>query len=250
MSSEHQRQEQAAHYAASLRERIEQKGILSELAGYPNFVVWRYSEVSGQRKKPPFNPNTHQAASPTDSDTWGTLESALTAVASGTYQGIGFMLSRSPFTGLDLDHCIEAGKLKPWAREIIKALNTYTEYSPSWNRAVGTGGVHLLVAGKPPASKKAGNIEVYGEKHYLTITTNHLPGTPTTINKRQDALDALYRHIAPPVEERPFQNTRGGVRGEPLTGLPPEAERDDTVATATCEATPPDIKANQAQILS
>ncbi len=61
-------------------------------------------------------------------------------------------------------------------------MDTYTEYSPSWNRAAGTGGVHLLVEGKPPGSKKAGNIEVYGEKHYLTITTNHFPGTPTTTN--------------------------------------------------------------------
>jgi putative DNA primase/helicase len=225
MSSEHPRQEHAAHLAALLRERIEQKGMLRELAGYPNFVVWRYRVIDGQRKKPPFDPNTHTPASPIDPRTWGTLERALSAVATGQFQGIGFMLSQSPFTGLDLDHCIAEGKLLPWAQAIIKALNTYTEYSPSWNKATGTGGIHLLVAGKPPGSKKAGDIEIYGEKHYLTITTNHLEGTPTTINSRQEALDALYRHIAPPVGERPFQNTSGG-RGVPLTGLPEEAERD------------------------
>jgi putative DNA primase/helicase len=226
MNQEHH-PEHAARYAEALRERIEQKGILRELAGYPNFVVWRYQLVEGKRKKPPFNPNTHQPASPTDSTTWGTLACAFHALVTGQYQGIGFMLSRSPFTGIDLDHCIEKGKLLPWAQEIIRVLDTYTEYSPSWNRATGTGGVHLLVAGKPPASKKVGNVELYGEKHYLTITTNHLPGTPTTINSRQEALDALYRYIAPPGEKKPFQNTRGGVRGEPLTGLPEEAERDE-----------------------
>ena len=68
---------------------------------------------------------------------------------------------------------------------------------------------------------------MYGEKHYLTITTNHLEGTPTTINSRQEALDALYRQVTPPVVERPTQNTGGGVRGEPLTKLPPEAEGDE-----------------------
>jgi len=228
MSSEHLRQERAAHYAEALRERFETQGMLAELAEYPNFVVWRYTVVDGQRKKPPFNPNTNYPASPTNAATWGTLESALDALATGKYQGIGFMLSHSPFSGIDLDHCINDGTLQPWAQEIIEALDTYTEYSPSWKRSTGTGGVHLLIEGKPPASKKVGNIEVYGEKHYLTITTNHLEGTPTAINSRQEALDVLYRQIVPPVEDRPFQNTRWCVgRASDLTELPPEAEQDE-----------------------
>ena len=136
------------------------------------------------------------------------------------------MLSHSPFSGIDLDHCIEAGRVQPWAQEIIEKLDTYTEYSPSWNKATGTGGVHLFVEGKPPGNKKAGNIEVYGEKHYLTITTNHLEGTPATINSRQEALDALYRTLTPPVAERPYQNTRGGAPGLPRNELPPEAAHD------------------------
>src|SRR6266567_6687406 len=223
MNTERSRQERATLYATWLKERIEQKGILRELAGYPNFVVWRYRMVDGQKKKPPFNPNTGEPASPTDRTTWGTIERALQAVATGNYQGIGFMLSHSPFSGIDLDHCIEGGTVKPWAQEIIKALDTYGEYSPSWSKQGGTGGIHLLVAGKPLGSKKAGNVEVYGEKHYLTITTNHLPGTPTTIERRQQALDTLYRNIAPPGEERGYQNTRVGVgRGSDLPELPPE----------------------------
>ncbi len=182
--------------------------------------------VDGQRKKPPVNPNTTLPASPIEPRTWGTLETALTALATGNYQGIGFMLSHSPFSGIDLDHCIEEGRIQPWAKTIVEAMDTYTEYSPSWNKATGTGGVHLLVEGKPPGSKKAGNIEVYGEKHYLTLTTNRLAGTPTTIERRQEALEALYRDVAPPVVERVYQNTSGGVSGEPLTELPPEAQRD------------------------
>ncbi len=136
------------------------------------------------------------------------------------------MLSHSPFSGIDLDHCIEEGTQQPWAQEIIRALGTYTEYSPSWNKAAGTGGVHLLVEGKPPGSKKAGNIEVYGEKHYLTITTNHVPGIPTIIECRQEALEALYRSVTTPVEERPTQNTGGGHGGGLATELPPEAAHD------------------------
>ncbi len=227
MSTERTRQETASAYAAHLKERFETKGILRELAGYPNFVVWQYKVENGQRKKPPVNPMTHRPASPADRATWGTLASALLAVASGRYQGIGFMLSYSPFSGIDLDHCIQEGSMQPWAQEIIETLDTYTEYSPSWNKAAGTGGVHLLVEGKPPASKKAGNIEVYGEKHYLTITTRHLEGSPVTINSRQTKLDALYASLVPvPTAPNERQNTRGGHGAVPRTELPPEAAHD------------------------
>ena len=227
MNTERSRQEAASTYAAWLKERIEQQGILREIAGYPNFVVWHYKEENGQRKKPPVNPKTLHPASPTDRTTWGTLETALSAVATGTYQGIGFMLSHSPFTGIDLDHCLREGSIQPWAQEIINTLDTYTEYSPSWNRAAGTGGVHLFVEGKPPSSKKAGNIEVYGEKHYLTITTKHLQGTPATVNSRQTKLAALYASLVPVLtapNER--QNTVGGHGAVPRTELPPEAAHD------------------------
>jgi putative DNA primase/helicase len=227
MSTERSRQEIAGTYAAWLKERFEQQGILREIAGYPNFVVWHYKEENGQRKKPPVNPKNHRPASPTDRTTWATLASALAAVATGRYQGIGFMLSHSPFTGIDLDYCIQEGGMQPWAQEIINTLDTYTEYSPSWSRAVGTGGVHLLVAGKPPASKKAGNIEVYGEKHYLTITTRRLQGTPATINSRQTQLRALYGSLLPvPTPPNERQNTGGGAPGLPRTELPPEAAHD------------------------
>ena len=85
MSSEHQQQESATRYAAFLSERFETQGMLAELAEYPNFVVWRYISVDGQRKKPPFNPNTSTPASPTQPDTRGTLETALHAVAFGRF---------------------------------------------------------------------------------------------------------------------------------------------------------------------
>jgi len=226
MNPEHTRHEQLTAYAATLKERFAQ-GMLTELAPYPNFVVCRYRLIDGQKKKPPFHPTIHHPANPTDRKTWGTLASALSAVATGGFQGIGFMLSHSPFAGIDLDHCLQDGTVEPWAKEIIETLNTYTEYSPSWNRKTGTGGVHLLASGKPPTSKKVGTIEIYGQKRYLTLTTNHLQGTPTTIEHRQEALDALYRRFAPPVVHGDSQNTRGGGGSTAsLTELPPEAAAD------------------------
>ncbi len=68
---------------------------------------------------------------------------------------------------------------------------------------------------------------MYGQDRFTTITTQHLAGTPPTIEQRQEALDALYQRFAPAVTETTNQNTRGGVgAGNELTELPPEAEYD------------------------
>lgn len=62
---------------------------------------------------------------------------------------------------MDLDHCVADGKIMPWAREIIIALDSYSEFSPS-----GTGvhilGENILLPGK--GKKKAyetGAVELY-----------------------------------------------------------------------------------------
>ncbi len=159
------------------------------------------------------------------------------------------MLSHSPYGGIDLDHSVQRGTLLPWAKDIVAAMDTYGEYSPSWNKAEGTGGVHLLVAGKPPGSKKVGNIEVYGEKHYLTITTNHLPGTPATINSRQEALDALSRNLTPPVEKRLFQNTSGGMAGETSLLNCQQKQHTTQCYSSFYAAISPDTKVSPAQTL-
>ena len=70
------------------------------------------------------------------------------------------------------------------------------------------------------------DIEMYGQERFTTITTDHLTETPLTIERRQDALAALYQRFAP-VRENEIQNTRVGVgSGNALTELPPEAAKD------------------------
>lgn len=48
-------------YAGKLKESI-QSGLLTVLIPYPHFVVWRYTLVDGQFKKPPYNPQSHLPA--------------------------------------------------------------------------------------------------------------------------------------------------------------------------------------------
>jgi len=107
------------------------------------------------------------------------------------------------------------------AAEIVEALNSYTETSPS------STGLHILVYGQLPGKGIHTAIEMYGHDRFTTITTNHLDTTPPTIEQRQEAIDALYQRFAPPVTEPTNQNTSGGVAsGSTLTELPQEAVHD------------------------
>ncbi len=209
--------------AQDLRERL-QAGLLSELTAYPQFVVWKYTVEQGKLKKRPFNPRTNLPARTNDPTTWGGIEHSLKALATGRYNGIGFVFAESdPFTGTDLDACVaKDGTIASWAQEIITSLSSYTEYSPSKL------GVHILTQARlPGAGRKSGTIEMYATERFFTITTDHIQGTPTTIAERQDTIEALYQRVAPPVESRDYQNTRGGVgSGSALTELPPEAAND------------------------
>ncbi len=111
-----------------------------ELQAYPQFVVWRYTNIAGKLKKPPTNPKNGYLASPINPNTWGTFTQALQALKTGTFNGLGFMFTTNdPFTGTDLDHCVqEDGTLEAWAQDIVTTLNSYTEYSPSKQ------GIHII----------------------------------------------------------------------------------------------------------
>jgi len=218
-----QEQRHYVGYAQDLRERF-QSGLLVELLSYPQFVVWKYTPEQGKLKKRPFTPRTHLPARTNDSTTWARVEPSLKVLATGRYNGIGFVFSETdPFTGIDLDACVaKDGSIAAWAEEIITTLSSYTEYSPSKL------GVHILTqATIPGAGRKRGNIEMYSHDRFFTLTTHHVQGTPTTIAERQAEVNALYHQVAPLGVERDYQNTRvGGGSGSALTELPPEAAHD------------------------
>src|SRR5207248_676162 len=192
----HQEQTNYARTAQDIRERFH-SGMLSELTPYPQFVVWKYTVEQGKLKKRPFNPRTNLPARTNDPTTWARVEPSLKALATGRYNGIGFVFSdKDPFTGTDLDGCVaKDGTIAPWAQEIITSLASYTEYSPSKL------GVHILTkASLPGAGRKSGTVEMYSHHRFFTITTDHIHGTPTVIEQRQEAIEALYRQLTPPVE--------------------------------------------------
>ena len=142
----------------------------------------------------------------------------------GDLDGTGYVLHRSPgdngpgLVGIDLDHCRDpqTGALEPWAQEIIDALNTYGEASPSGE------GVRLFLLGKlPPHGRKRGNFEAYETARYVTVTGQHIDGTPTTIEDRQVTGAHLFHTYFRALGLNPTRNFHH--EGRPIPVADPQA---------------------------
>lgn len=165
----------------------------------PQWVVWRYEERKGKSTKVPYDAKTGRMAKSTDPATWTTFERALEVFGGRDgYHGVGFVFAKDdPYCGIDLDDCRrEDGSLAPWAQEIVDQFPTYAEVSPS-NRGVKI----FLVGRKPDFARSAvknidpdgepGELEVYQDGRYFTVTGNILPGSPADVTDCQRQLDAL-----------------------------------------------------------
>lgn len=167
--------------------------IPSELRDRPQWVAWERVEREGKPTKRPVNPHTGGGASSTDPRTWGTFAEAVASREARGLSGVGFVFAEGGgLVGVDLDHCVrDDGSLEPWAEEWVDALESYTEISPS-----GTG-VHVFVRGEWAEERRnrQGGIEVYARGRFFTVTGDRWPGTPETVEERQEALDRLAARL-------------------------------------------------------
>lgn len=146
-----------------------------DMLEYKNFVCFKLEpdekSHSGYSKKPK-NPRTGGNASSTNPMTWGSFDEAARAWlnTSGALHGIGFMFGGSPFFGVDIDDIgdqLSSGDFT--GADMVQALHTYTEISPS-----GTG-LHCICAGELPPEGRKNNktkIEMYSEGRFFTLTGN------------------------------------------------------------------------------
>lgn len=155
----------------------------------PQFVVWKYELDGEDLKKPPFSPKTGKRASVRNPATWGRMEDAKRAYETGEYAGVGYVLTGG-IVGIDIDHCIIDGELEAEAAKIIAYLKTYAEASPS-----GTG-VRILMYGTLPGSfRRTGNVEMYQDMRYLTLTGHWIANTPLKLTEDQLRLNWIYRKV-------------------------------------------------------
>ncbi|WP_254810730.1 hypothetical protein [Natronosalvus amylolyticus] len=164
-----------------------------EMCVREQWICWREEKRNGDTTKIPVDPETGDFASSTDDRTWSDLETALEYAYTGKADGIGFVFTRTdPLVGIDLDKCRNpvTGRPDPEAKEIVQRLDSYTEVSPS-----GTG-YHILIQGDlPDGRNRRGGIEMYDQSRFFTVTADHVDGTPTSINERQDALEAVHEEF-------------------------------------------------------
>ena len=106
---------------------------------------------------------TGRAASSTDPSTWSTFAEVQASTAG---DGFGVMLGGGHLACHDLDHALDGGVLKPWAREVLDGITEpvlFTEVSmsgeglhvfvdapegPGWKRPVGDGGHEFYSRGR------------------------------------------------------------------------------------------------------
>jgi putative DNA primase/helicase len=170
------------------------------LASKKTWVMWKAEQVDGEEKlrKTPKQINGQNARAGYDNTYTSYLLAKLTLEDDKishqyNFSGIGIMFDKT-FTGIDVDGCVENGVINEIGQDIIKTLNSYTEYSPSGN------GIHIFVKGTINLEHNRNlktHVEMYDAKRYFTVTENHVEGTPTDIIENEDGLVAVYmKYIA------------------------------------------------------
>lgn len=158
------------------------------------WVCWKIEDRDGKYTKVPINPRTGGNAQANNPDTWGSFETALGWMQKAGLPGIGFVLNGDGLVGVDIDSCRdpETGALTDEARDIICALDSYTEISQSGR------GVHILCRGRLPEGKRRkGSVEMYEIGRFFIMTGWTLDDGHTDIEERTEALARVHaRYIA------------------------------------------------------
>jgi hypothetical protein len=205
------------------------------------WVVWRYEERKGKRTKVPYDAKTGRMAKSTDPATWTTFEQAAEAYGGRDgYHGVGFVFAKDdPYCGIDLDDCRRAdGTLAPWAQEIVDQFPSYTEISPS-NKGVKV----FLVGKKPDFARSAvknvdpdggpGEMEIYQDGRYFTVTGNILPGSPADVTDCQQQLDTLCGRFWSPTQQSPVPTSQASLAQTQPSEI--SSHRDDRVGRCLAE---------------
>lgn len=196
-----------------MRAVAEFANVPDELKKRPQWLLWRWeSKAGGGATKIPYRVDGRRASS-TNPATWTAFEDAVSSFERGGFDGIGFAVSSDdPFTGIDLDNCInpDTGEVAPEAMERVRRFDSYTEITPSgeglriWIRAKKYGGR----CSKP-------GLEVYDTGRYFTVSGRMLSGSRKTIEERQSELEDLIAEEFPKAEEpnrrerRPYATAPG-----------------------------------------
>jgi len=200
--------------------------IPKDMQDYPHWILWRLEERKNKDGKlvPTKAPySVHGGMGKVnDPSTWTSFENAIQAYETGSWSGIGFVFTDTPFVAVDIDHCMEKGNLSDEAVEAYGMLNSYTEFSQS-----GTG-LHIICKGKlPDGRRRNGSFEMYSRdsKRYFAMTGDTGGGTPLPIRECQDEINAIHeKYIADTSTE--------GISPAPASKIPDNMSDDQLLQKA------------------
>lgn len=101
----------------------------------------------------------------------------------------GFVLNGDGICCVDLDHCLEDGRLTNWAKDILRRLpKTYIEVSPS-----GTG-LHIFGYARVPNGRVIRDgrcVEIYGTGRYIQISGRRFAGSSSHLADISAAVNSV-----------------------------------------------------------
>lgn len=144
-----------------------------ELKEYPYFCGWKYEQRNGSRTKVPKTIKGHNAD---DSEMKDFSPFSDVIKRLDDFDGIGIAIT-GDMAAIDIDHCIEDGRLSDLAEEIIRRVDSYTETSPSGTgiRIIGKAKDFTYDKEKYYINNRKYGLEIYvasNKGHYVTITGN------------------------------------------------------------------------------
>lgn len=173
----------------------------------PQWLLWRFESYAGDkkpRKVPYWVSGRKRGGTQGGADDRAELcgfEVALTHLAQGRYDGLGFaFLPGDGLIGIDIDGAIDAdtGEVSQRCQKIIEACASYTEFSPSGR------GVHIIVAGETKTfTDKPSGLEVYCGRQFFTVTGRRWPGTPEQVAPIEPRTLARLRKTVEQARARP-----------------------------------------------
>lgn len=173
-----------------------QKIVPTELQAVNSWCLWKLERKDGRQAKIPYQVSGRRAST-VDPSTWSSLQTCYQTLRSGSYNGIGLILSPAVnLTFIDLDGCLIDGQPNEFARSVLQLFpNTYTEISQSG------AGLHILVRGAIPRAIKKPEIELYHTGRYIACTFDGYNGSQDIQNGGQ-ALQDLYQRYAPKAKRK------------------------------------------------
>ena len=167
--------------------------------------------------KIPMNATKPFPASSTTPNTWSSFETAISAVADGRYDYLGFVFNDNGIVGIDIDDGYdEDGFLSDIAIDIIDKCKSYTEKSKSGR------GFHILLKGTLPFKGKNNlkGVEIYKAARYFIMTGDTL--LYRNIVESQEVIDYIVKKYFPEVRENNGGNSSASTIYTPTWEKPNE----------------------------